>query len=99
MVKLLMTWDIRAGHESTYLDYITSEFAPALIRLGLEPTEAWYTVYGQGPQILAGSVTNNIDMMRKILKDPEWEQLQEQLLQYVENFNYKVVPATGRFQL
>jgi len=94
-----MSWDIKPGHESTYLDFVTSEFAPALIRLGIEPTEAWYTVYGRGPQILTGGVADSMDTMREILHDPAWEQLQEQLTQFVDNFRYKVVPATGRFQL
>ncbi len=99
MVKLLMSWDIRPGQESTYLDFVASEFAPALVQLGLEPTEAWYTVYGQGPQILAGGVAEDMEAMRDILENPAWDELREKLSRYVMNFDYKVVPATGRFQL
>ena len=49
MVKLLMNWDIKTGHEQSYFEFVMQEFAPGLMRLGLQPTEAWYTVYGQRP--------------------------------------------------
>jgi hypothetical protein len=37
--------------------------------------------------------------MREILASHEWEDLRSRLLEYVTNFEYKVVPATGRFQM
>ncbi|MCZ7572773.1 MAG: hypothetical protein M5U01_29815 [Ardenticatenaceae bacterium] len=99
MMKLLMTWDIKPGRETAYLDFVTSEFAPGLMRLGLEPTEAWYTVYGEGPQILTGGVAQDIETMQDVLASEEWQALRDRLLDYVSNFNYKVIPASGRFQL
>lgn len=59
MIKLLMSWDIRQGKESEYFEYVVQEFAPKLMRLGIQPTEAWYTVYGNGPQILTGGVVED----------------------------------------
>lgn len=98
-VKLLMSWDILPGQEQTYFEFAMQTFAPTLIKLGWQPTEAWYTLYGEGPQMLTGGITDSADKMRKILESNEWEDLQEQLLEYVTNFEYKVVPATGRFQM
>lgn len=98
-VKLLMTWDIRPGQEQTYFEFAMQTFAPALMKMGWQPTEAWYTLYGNGPQIMTAGITDNVDKMREILDSEEWEDLKNQLLEYVTNFDYKVVPATGRFQL
>ena len=98
-VKLLMTWDIRPGQEQTYFEFAMQTFAPALMKMGWQPTEAWYTLYGNGPQIMTAGITDNVDKMREILDSAEWEDLKNQLLEYVTNFDYKVVPATGRFQL
>ena len=75
------------------------EFAPGLMRLGLQPTEAWYTVFGDGPQILTGGVTNDMETMTEILASEEWQMLLDKLLTYVSNFNHKIVPANGSFQL
>ncbi|MGD9146787.1 MAG: hypothetical protein PVG56_07260 [Anaerolineae bacterium] len=98
-VKLLMTWDIRPGQEQTYFEFAMQTFAPALMKMGWQPTEAWYTLYGNGPQIMTAGITDSVDKMREILDSAEWEDLKNQLLEYVTNFDYKVVPATGRFQI
>ena len=99
MVKLLMTWDIKPGKETAYLEFITREFAPALMKMGIQPTDAWYTVVGNGPQILAGGVAEDLETMGQILEGKEWQELHEKLSSYVINFKKKVVPHTGRFQL
>lgn len=99
MVKLLMSWDIKAGREQQYFEFVMQEFAPGLMRLGLQPTEAWYTVYGKCPQILTGAVAEDQETMRKILASDEWRRLEHRLQQYVVNYTHKVVEATGRFQL
>jgi hypothetical protein len=99
MVKLLMSWDIKSGREQPYFEFVVREFAPGLMRLGLQPTEAWYTVYGEGPQILTGAVAEDMDTMRRILAGDDWKQLRERLLEYVSNFAQKIINANGRFQL
>jgi hypothetical protein len=99
MMKLLMSWDIKSGLESTYFDFIVNEFAPSLLRLGIQPTEAWYTAYGSAPQILTGAVAEDLETMNDILASNEWHELQKELLTYVANFEYKIVLDTGRFQL
>lgn len=98
-VKLLMSWDILPGQEQTHFEFAMQTFAPELMKLGWQPTEAWYTLYGDGPQILTGGIAEDVDKMREILESSEWEDLRGQLLEYVTNFKYKVVPASGRFQM
>ena len=99
MYKLLMTWDIRPGKESEYFEFVVQEFVPKLTRLGIQPTEAWYTVYGSAPQILAGGVAQDRATLEKIVEGEEWKTLLEKLLTYVSNFNSKIVAHTGHFQL
>ncbi len=99
MVKLLMKWDIKSGHEQPYFEFVMQEFAPGLMRLGLQPTEAWYTIYGKGPQILTGVVTEDLATMHKILNGSEWQSLHERLMGHVTHYSQKIVQASGRFQL
>jgi hypothetical protein len=99
MIKLLMGWDIRPNKESEYFEFVMKEFAPAIMELGLQPTEAWYTMYGGGPQILIGGVTEDLDTMVEILESSEWKDIYQQLLSYVHHYRHKVVRATGRLQL
>jgi len=99
MIKLLMGWDIRPNKESEYFEFVMKEFAPAIMELGLQPTEAWYTMYGGGPQILIGGVTEDLDTMVGILESSEWRDIYQQLMSYVYHYRHKVVRATGRLQL
>lgn len=98
-LKLLMTWDMVPGQEQEYFEFLVREFVPGLQRLGVEPTEAWYTTYGDGPQMLAGFVAENHEVMEQALETEEWTKLVNKLFEYVTNFNSKVVRASGGFQL
>jgi hypothetical protein len=99
MVKLLMSWDIKPGSESEYFEFVVREFAPGLMKLGIQPTEVWYTVVGEGPQILTGGVAEDLPTMKSILADGDWQDLKTKLFDYVTNFDYKIVRATSKFQL
>ena len=99
MIKILMTWDIVPGKETEYFEFVVQEFAPKLVRLGIQPTEAWYTVYGNSPQILTGGVAEDRATLDRILDDDEWVALKDKLLTFVTNFTYKIVTPQGHFQL
>lgn len=98
-VKLLMSWDIKPGREAEFFEFQVREWVPGLQRLGLEPTDAWYTLYGAAPQIMVGGTTKTIKLMRQILNTEEWKALRGQLLSYVDNYDQKVIQATGGFQV
>ena len=98
-VKLLMTWDIVPGREQEYFEFVVREFVPGIQRLGIQPTEAWYTTYGQRPQILTGGIAENRHTMERALATDEWEKLRGRLLEFVTNFEWRVVRATGGFQM
>ena len=98
-VKLLMTWDIIPGKEQEYFEFVVRDFIPGIQRLGLEPNDAWFTMYGNQPQILAAVQTSSLDSLQDVLDSLDWKQLMTQLHDYVEDLDYKVVPARSGFQL
>jgi hypothetical protein len=98
-VKLLMTWDIKSGREAEFFEFQVREWVPGLQKLGLETTDAWYTQYGASPQIMIGGTAKSLKTMNQILETEEWNALKSQLLGYVENYDQKVVKASGGFQL
>ncbi len=98
-VKLLMSWDIKTGREQEYFEFVVREWVPGLQRLGVEPTDAWYTQYGDSRQILAGATARSLKVMNQVLGTDDWRVLKEQLLGYVDNYEEKVVKARGGFQM
>src|SRR3972149_10290873 len=98
-VKLLMTWDVIPGKEQEYFEFVGRELVPGMQRRGIHPPEAWLTTYGERPQILTGGVTESIEDMQKALSTSDWSSLRTRLLDYVTNFDSKVVLASGGFQM
>ena len=97
-VKLIMTWDIIPEHEQEYFEFVIREFIPGVQRLGWELTDAWATVFGNQPQILVGATLSSLNRARQMLASPEWISLHTKLLDYIENYTQKIVPARNVFQ-
>lgn len=101
-VKLLMNWDIKPGRDQEYFEFVVREWVPGITKLGLQATGAWYTVYSrtkEAPQIMTEGIAKDIETMRGILNSEEWQALYDKLLEYVANYQQKIVHTTGGFQL
>lgn len=98
-VKLLMTWDILPGREQDYFEFVVRDFIPAVQNMGLDVSDAWFTMYGDQPQILAAAQMSSISSLQNVLDSSEWQDLTNRLLDYVENLDYKVVQARSGFQM
>ncbi len=98
-VKLLMTWDILPGREQEYFEFVVRDFIPGLQRLGLEPSDAWFTMYGEKPQIMTSAQMPTLSALNNILESPEWQELTKMLMDYVEDFQFKIIPARTGFQM
>ena len=98
-VKLLMTWDILPNLEQEYFEFVISNFIPEIKGLGISPVDIWYTMYGNQPQIMIATKTQSQAALNVAMASKEWQQLIENLMQFVANFTYKVIPARTGFQL
>jgi hypothetical protein len=96
--KLIMTWDINPEHEQEYFEFLVREFLPEVQKLGFQLSDAWVTVYGEQPQILVGAVLPSIKQVNEVMETAQWSTLITKLLEYVRNFESKIVPASGGFQ-
>jgi len=99
MFKVLLSWDIKPGRDLEYFEFIVREFAPGITKLGLKPTEAWFAVYGDCPQILMEGITDDLDAMHALLESDAWSQLYEKLQTYVDHYTQKIVRANAGFQI
>ena len=97
--KLLMTWDLRPGQDRAYLEFNAREFVPRLMKMGLQPMDSWYTLYGEAPRFTVGWVGDDASSIRRAVHSDEWKQLEQELEQYVLNFRYRIVKVTGPFQM
>ncbi len=99
-VKLLMRWDIKPDREQEYFEFVVREWVPGITRMGIEPTQAWYTTYSstKQSQIMTEGLAEDVEAIRRILRSNDWQRLHNRLLEYVNNYAQKVVRVTGDFQ-
>ncbi len=97
--KLWMSWDIKPGMEQEYFEFMVREFVPGITKLGIQPTESWYSIYGNCPQILTAGIADTPQSIRQVLNTEEWQALQDKLESFVDNLEKKVIKAGGGFQL
>jgi hypothetical protein len=94
-----MTWDIAPEHEQEYFEFVIRDFIPGVQRLGGELSDAWATVYGQEPQIMVGAVFQSPSRARQFLTSADWKKLQQELMDFVQNYHIKIVEARSGFQI
>jgi len=97
-VKLLLSFDLRPGRENAYRRFIMEEFLPQAQALGLIPTDAWHTAYGEYPVRLIGLAADDLARVRIARATDEWQGMMEKLEGYVLNLTIRVVPLRGGFQ-
>ena len=93
-----MTWDINQENEQEYFEFVVREFLPEVQKLGFKLSDAWVTVYGDQPQILVGAILPTFQKVIKIINSEEWTLLVNNLLDFVSDYQEKIVPASGGFQ-
>ncbi len=96
MVKLVMSWNIKSQVEPAYFEFVVQEFAPRIMKMGIRPTEAWYTVYGEGPQIITVGEANDRDTLDRVLNSPDWTELMTKLDGFVTDYKQKIVKARSK---
>lgn len=97
-VKLLLSFDIRAGHENAYRRFVMEEFLPKAQELGLTPTDAWHTAYGNYPSRLIGLVAEDLAAAHTAMASDEWQELMNRLAGHTGNLSRRLVRLRGGFQ-
>lgn len=97
-LKLVLTYNIDPDEAQAYYQYVLGQYIPTMQGMGLEVTEAWHTAYGDYPNRLIVFVSRDKETLRQVLDGDSWDELNEQLFEYVTDFEYKVIPYKVGFQ-
>jgi hypothetical protein len=91
MIRLVFSWNIKSNEEREYFEFIVQEFAPKIMRMGIRLTEAWYTVYGAGPQIIMPGIAIDRTALQETMASPDWQRLVERLQAFVTDYRCRLV--------
>ncbi|ABX07426.1 hypothetical protein Haur_4795 [Herpetosiphon aurantiacus DSM 785] len=103
MIKLLMSWNIAEGREQAHLEYVTSEFVPALMKHGAI-SDAWLSLGGtpEAPEMILGITSDEEIELRSFMQSNEWQELSAKLSRHVADFRYwftNKIQNPGGFQM
>ena len=97
-LKLVMSWDVIPEQHRDYLEFLLQRFVPQMEKLGFEVSDAWTTVYGNGPQVMVCSILPDELEAERRMNLPAFKRLMENLNDYIEHFEMKLIPAGDGFQ-
>ncbi|MDX1663481.1 MAG: hypothetical protein R3272_06785 [Candidatus Promineifilaceae bacterium] len=96
--KLLLSYDVSPEHMQEYYRFMLGRYVPVMQAMGLEMSDAWHTAYGSFPDRLIGFVTRDEETLQEVLSSDTWLSLNEELRQFVTDFQYKIIPYQEGFQ-
>jgi hypothetical protein len=96
--KLLLSYNIKPDQSQAYYEFVLGQYIPTMQSFGLEVSEAWHTAYGEYPNRLVGFVSRDKENLTGLLNNETWDELNDKLLEFVEDFSYKVIPYELGFQ-
>ncbi len=73
--------------------FVNDRLAPGLVEIGLPPHDVYYTAYGRVPQIMVVLEIPDPSVLQQAMKSSQWGTLKRELLQYIEDYQEKVVKA------
>ncbi len=97
--KLLLSFDVIPEQMERYFRFFVGRYIPTMQAIGLEVSEAWHTAYGEGPDRLIGFICPELERALALPENENWLSLNEELDQFVVNFDYKIIRYKEGFQL
>lgn len=97
--KLILFYNIKPDKQDQYYRYMLSSFVPAIQELGVYMHMAWYIAYGDHPMRKIEFVTESAEALRQLFQSDEWNELENKLKRYIDNYDRKVVDYRSGFQL
>ena len=98
-LKLLVSYDIDVEDAREYYEFALGQYIPSMQSMGLELSEAWHTAYGNYPNRLIGFVSRDEETMWDVLSGETWAELNDKLLDFVTDLDYKVIKYSLGFQI
>lgn len=87
MSTIFFYWDIKPDKDKDYMDFIFNDYLPSMSRLGINVTDGWLKMAGEGPQIMALGESDDYPTVRQALGSREFRATENRLLTYVENYS------------
>lgn len=98
-LKLVICYDMQPGKEEACQRYVMQTLGPTLDRFGFRFLDAWYTVWGNGPQMMGYGLLDDIETARKLLTSEAWREVADGMKRYATSFSVRLIEPAAAFQI
>ena len=98
-IKMILQYNMKPGLEEECHYFVVTELGPMLDRSGFRFLDAWYTEWGEGPQILGSGLFDSANAARELLLSSEWREALDGLRTYADNISVRLIAPAATFQL
>lgn len=98
-IKLVISYNMKPGKEEACHQYIVQDVGVVLNKYGFQFTEAWYTAWGNGPQIMGCGLLESPEAVRELLTSEGWQKSIAGLQRYVTDFSVRAIEPAAAFQV
>jgi hypothetical protein len=87
MSTIFFCWDIRPDRDREYRDFISNDYLPVLAKLGVDVTDGWFKVAGEGKQVMYLGESDDYPTAAQAIESREYRNIENRLMQYVTNYS------------
>ena len=95
-VKFNQYWTIVSEKREAYGKFMIKEFIPGMNSLGIHIVAGWIVLVGGYSEIFVEGMANDLELIEKALQDKKFQQLKDELLNYVKSYKTKILSPTGQ---
>ena len=94
--KLNHYWRIRPYKFEEYCKFMLNSFIPGINKLDVHVVCGWSVLIGSYSDIILETVANDLELLEHSLLSKEFMKLKENLLNYVTDYNTKILVLSGK---
>jgi roadblock/LC7 domain-containing protein len=94
-VKFNQYWTIISEQREEYGKFIIKEFIPGINSLGIHVVAGWSVLVGGYSEMFVESMSSDLDLIEKALKNPKFKVLRDNLFHYVKAYKTKILIPSG----
>lgn len=88
---IIFTYDVRPEMHEQYYRFVTSKFLPELQNRKLYMQNVWLMMYGDAPERQVEFISEDLDTVRDLLNDEQWQKLEDRLKGYTQNYTRRIM--------
>jgi len=90
MSTIFFYWDIRPEKDREYMDFYFNDYLPSMSHLGINISDGWLKVAGEGSQVIYLGDSENYATAQQAIESREFQAIEARLQPYIQNYSKRI---------